>query len=357
MSILIGFICAILGCFLLLVPSVRKQPNRFLAAFLFLTAIELSVWLWGPSFTGANWASGIWDALGKLQMPAFFFFFIASCYSDFRLKWYDALHLIPFALALFFAFVGPRVPALMGNVVSDAFMSGTAAATAVSHIVYYGYLAAIIVILWRFRQRFRLHHSGGRSEVLVWLTQFAAVSLFAHTIVLVRDVMAFTSAREVVLSLQLFSAVLVLVIMTWISLKSLLRPELFRDVDRRLLSLGDEASAQDNDDLARVLAHMEAEKPYLDANLNLERLSHQLAMTARELSEILNGALGTHFFDFVNGYRIEYAKDLLASTPKQSVTKVLYESGFNSKSSFNTAFKKHTGLTPSAFRAQAAAAA
>ncbi|MEP3653869.1 MAG: helix-turn-helix domain-containing protein [Litorimonas sp.] len=325
-------------------PSSRKLPNRFLAIFLILTAIELSVWLWGQSPLITGWVGGIWLALGKLQMPAFFFFFISSCYSDFRLKWYDSLHLIPFCLSLVFNTIEGPSPTL--------FIVGTTASAILAHSMYYAYMTAIIFILWQFRQRFRLHHTGGRSEVLVWLTQFAAVSLFAHTVIVFRDGFARVISPEIFVGLQIFGALLALAITTWIALKSLFQPELFRDVDRRLLRLQAIDSITRDADLTRVLETMKDDELFLDPNLNLAELSNQLALTPRELSELLNGQLGVHFFDFVNNYRIEHAKILLRADPKCSVLQIVYESGFNSKSSFNTAFKKHTGLTPTAFRAQ-----
>lgn len=350
MSILIGFVCVLLGGFLLAVPSPRKQPNQFLAAFLLLTALELSVWLWGTNQTVPIWVGGVWFALGKLQMPAFFFFYISSCYSDFRLKRLDVLHLIPFALALLLGLVTIELPVI--NPIMDAFTANTTESALLSHIVYYGYLAAIIVLLWRFRARFRQHHSGARSEVLVWLIQLTAASLFAHTLVMVRDALHFTSGGDIVLVLQMSGALLALGITTWIALKSLLQPELFRDVDRRLMSLDFVADTRETAELSRVLQFVEKENPYLNPDITLADLAHQVAMTPREVSELLNGALGVHFFDFVNGYRVEYAKILLVEDPKRPIMQILLDSGFNSKSSFNTAFKKHVGLTPSAFRAQ-----
>jgi len=286
-------------------------------------------------------------------MPAFFFFFIASCYSDFRLRRHDILHLIPFALTLIFGLTLSKSAAFAPA--TDVFFSGTAAAAALSHIIYYAYMIAIVVTLWRFRQQFRVHHSGARSELLAWLTQLAAVSLFAHSLVFVRDAVRLTTSSDLVLVLQLIGALLALGITSWIALKSLLQPGLFRDVDRRLLQLAPRQSPIPNSDLKRIVDLVKAEKPYLDPNLNLAELAHQVAMTPREVSELLNGALGTHFFDFVNGYRVEHAKTLLLATPKRSITQVLFESGFNSKSSFNTAFKKYVGQTPSMYRANTAA--
>jgi AraC-like DNA-binding protein len=72
----------------------------------------------------------------------------------------------------------------------------------------------------------------------------------------------------------------------------------------------------------------------------------------RQLSVLINQYLNQHFFDFVNEYIINKAKEILKNPEKKEVTilEILYEVGFNSKSSFNTAFKKHTGLTPTQFR-------
>jgi AraC-like DNA-binding protein len=349
MSILIGFVCLLLGAFLVAVPSRRKVPNRFLAAFLFLTALELSVWLWGRAPSVPDLVLTVWFSLAILQMPIFFFFFLASCYSDFRLKRHDILHLVPAAFVLLGGLI--TLNADPANLLKTLLRPSSTASAALSHVIYYGYMIAIVAILLRFRRRFRLHHAGGRSEVLIWLSQLAAASLFAHTVVMVRDVATFTQWGNTALALQLFGAFVALAVTTWIALISLLQPSLFRDVDRRLLQAKPPSAQWDSGELERVTTLIETNRPYLDPSLSLADLADQLAMTARELSELINRSLGLHFFDFVNGYRVEYAKTLLNDSPKRSVMEILHASGFNSKSSFNTAFKKHTGLTPTAYRA------
>ena len=62
--------------------------------------------------------------------------------------------------------------------------------------------------------------------------------------------------------------------------------------------------------------------------------------------------MGLHFFDFVNECKINYAKDLLLDQNRQDLTvlEILYDAGFNSKSSFNTEFKKRSGVTPTEYR-------
>ena len=101
-----------------------------------------------------------------------------------------------------------------------------------------------------------------------------------------------------------------------------------------------------------VLEYMKNNRPYLDPELTLDQLAKQLSLKSRLLSQVINDELGQNFYDFINRYRIEEASRLLTNPkdPKITVLEVLYEVGFNSKSSFNTLFKKYTGLTPSEFK-------
>jgi len=93
-------------------------------------------------------------------------------------------------------------------------------------------------------------------------------------------------------------------------------------------------------------------KPYLNPNLTIKELSEKTDIPSRLLSQIINERLKQNFFDFINMHRIEEAKRILISNtdPKQTILEVLYECGFNSKSAFNAAFKKYTGLTPTKFK-------
>ena len=97
---------------------------------------------------------------------------------------------------------------------------------------------------------------------------------------------------------------------------------------------------------------MVEEKPYLDYQLTLQKLADQIQIPEKELSLLINHYLNKHFFDFINEYRINDAKTLLKDVTKKEVTvlEIVYQVGFNSKSSFYTAFKKVTGQTPTAYR-------
>lgn len=99
-----------------------------------------------------------------------------------------------------------------------------------------------------------------------------------------------------------------------------------------------------------LLNVMNEEKPYLDQNLNIFTLAKRLNSNSKYLSQIINQEFNKSFVHFVNEYRIEAAKQvLLANNNNYTIEAQSQMVGFKSKSSFNIAFKRHTGLTPSLF--------
>jgi AraC-like DNA-binding protein len=101
----------------------------------------------------------------------------------------------------------------------------------------------------------------------------------------------------------------------------------------------------------RLKTNMLQERLYAESDLSLRRLAEVSRTTENHLSETFSQFLNTNFFSFVNEYRISEAKRLLMSTDA-SITTVAVEVGFNSRSTFNAAFKKETGLTPGEFRSR-----
>lgn len=102
----------------------------------------------------------------------------------------------------------------------------------------------------------------------------------------------------------------------------------------------------------KLLTLIETQKPYLEGDLNLLKLSELIGISTHQLSYLLNNGFNENFFQFVNKYRVQHAKELLISDSynKLSVLGIAFDSGFNSKTAFNTFFKKTVGVTPSEFR-------
>lgn len=101
-----------------------------------------------------------------------------------------------------------------------------------------------------------------------------------------------------------------------------------------------------------IMRLMEKDKFYTEPELTLQMLSDRLKVPTYQVSLAINEALKKNFYDLVNGHRVEEAKRLLTDPKNQNYTilSVGFEAGFNSKTTFNTVFKKFTGVTPTAYR-------
>ncbi|MBT1685476.1 helix-turn-helix domain-containing protein [Dawidia soli] len=104
--------------------------------------------------------------------------------------------------------------------------------------------------------------------------------------------------------------------------------------------------------ITRVRTYMQERKPYLDADLTLSTLSKHIGMSRSQLSQVINDGTGDNFYDFVNQYRVEEVKRLMADPDVQnlSLLGLALEAGFKSKSTFNLIFKRFTGQTPTEYR-------
>ncbi|MEP0263695.1 helix-turn-helix domain-containing protein [Dokdonia sp.] len=113
-----------------------------------------------------------------------------------------------------------------------------------------------------------------------------------------------------------------------------------------------EKSTSQNEHIVTIKTILIQEKRYLDSNLSLETLADELQLSKSYLSRIINHELGTSFSEYINSLRVEEAKTHLRNPEfsRYTVVAIGLEAGFNSKTTFNNAFKKFTGLTPSQFR-------
>ena len=109
--------------------------------------------------------------------------------------------------------------------------------------------------------------------------------------------------------------------------------------------LFDEATLrQYQQQLERLMAD---EQPHLDPSLTIRSLAEILGIPSNHLSQLLSEGFGKNFSEFVNSYRVETFKAKAADPAQQHLTilALAYDSGFNSKTVFNTFFKKMTGKT------------
>lgn len=95
---------------------------------------------------------------------------------------------------------------------------------------------------------------------------------------------------------------------------------------------------------------MENEKVYLNNVIRLSDLSEMMTINKHHLSQIINQHYGLSFYDFINQFRVNEAKDIIIKHPEYTLHQVAFDSGFNNKTSFVNAFKKFEKVPPSKFR-------
>ncbi len=141
----------------------------------------------------------------------------------------------------------------------------------------------------------------------------------------------------------------------WMAMKVFLRPEIVLvEKSRKKDKVGKTPSKHILKHADWLNQKMKSEKYYLNPDLTLQTLASELGLHANTISETINSGLNKSFPDFVNEYRIKAAIEKLNSSEYSNITVlgIAYDSGFNSKTTFNRAFKKTTGKTPIAYKEQ-----
>ncbi|WP_240770667.1 AraC family transcriptional regulator [Neptunomonas sp. XY-337] len=103
--------------------------------------------------------------------------------------------------------------------------------------------------------------------------------------------------------------------------------------------------------IREIRQQVEQRQLYLEPQLTLTELADLLCLPPHYVSQAINEQTGNNFFDFINSYRTQAAQALLLDKEAAlTVIEVAMAAGFNSKSAFYTAFKKHAGVTPSQYK-------
>ncbi len=354
--------------FLLTVPSNNKLSNRLLAALIFVTATTISVFFYGYFIQIPLALDKLRDDIGMLVGPLLYLYVISSIYQNFRLRPIHLWHLLPLALSIILFL--PNFY-LVDHTYKLEFLNNYYDYTEARIMLVIGYLQALFYIgliywtLGRGKKVLLENYSDSRLLLYRWLYQLNNINLLLFSFSLFKQLYrhmgpddgdTFNLVRVIMVLLLLF-------FFLYIIRKALYYPQLFRGIDAELRSVSELVTEQaqhavasvdkeDQEKIEGLRAFMESEKPYLDSSLTLQKLARQCSLASNELSILINHKVGQHFFDFVNEYRISEAQKLLRDPAKKQLTvlEILYEVGFNSKSSFNTAFKKYTGMTPTAYR-------
>lgn len=313
--------------------------------------------------------------------PLLYFYVLARTRPDFKWRPAHALHLLAFLAHFCFLFFRYHIKSIeeKRSLLEAKLVFTNAeilALTVLSNLHYLLYMGLVLYLLVNYQRAIKQYFSSIHQKNLNWL-------LIISCGILVGGLMRFSSNLLWLqiphtpllqyVDLKLLAVAAVLLFACVVVYKSLQQPEILRIpadfllqgtekiIDSPSLIAAQPAPKYKNtllpdnkrqQYLARLNDLMRTEKPYLHAELTLAELSAMLAVAPHHLSQIINSEFGKNFYDFINGYRLQEALRMLRDPlcSDKYITQIMYDAGFNSKSVFNTVFKKEFGMTPSALR-------
>lgn len=359
----LGFIIFLLflffAGFLLTVKTKKKIGNALLASFLIVVAIDISVFFYTIFGQFDINLEMLRVKLSNLKDPLLFLYILSVIYADFRLKKIHALHGLHWLVSLLIL-----IPSFFLASYADKEVFVTNYDTTfegsflniLGILMSLGYFIAMVYYVFRYRKLLKENYTDEDSfKNYKWLKQFIVLITIGQILTLIKGYIRDAGfSEDLTATFRIIVLLFGVFFIFWLFLKALHSPKLFRGVQVGLATSKEiENKVNPTEDRIEDLKkYMTDEEPFLNPSLTIRNLADQMQMPMRDLSVLINQKLDKHFFDFVNQYRIEKAKKLLSNTSKQKLTvlEILYEVGFNSKSSFNTAFKKHTGKTPTQYR-------
>jgi len=358
--IVLFFQLIVLVPFLLFQKTGKGLPNRLLGIFLLAKALcitnFLSFRLYDHTFTHFPHAFYFGSSFTILWGPMLYLYIRSLTQKDLQFRYRDILHVMPFLvhfLILSFTYHIHNADAkreILRN--GGLFSSGVwYYFYTFLHVYILGYTIAALVRIRNYHKAIKNSYSSVRSIHLSWMYFILVGFLLKWSCDVCFHIAGnsgtFASGALLTSRASLF---LFITIMIYKGLKHpcLLLGDTY-DSQLRKQSL---SAVSKETYLQKLLGFMEREKPYLDPDLTLEQLAKRVSIPSRSLTTVLNEYLNRNFYDFINSYRVKESTGiLLEKSPRyKTVLEVLYEVGFNNKSSFNIAFKKHNGMTPTEYR-------
>lgn len=332
-----------------------RRANRILAAFIFsICLIILNSFLMNSdTFYLASTVFKFLPLSYLLSGPLLLFYIRALIFEDFKFTLIHMAHLIPFALNVVLYiphYLGPVEAKL--NPLNTEYYSGLFLILLILRLLHLiVYLRISLNLVFRYKTTVDDLIASGEHEKTKWIRNviyaygvfiglLAVLALFKlFEIHGFHNIARYMSAGDTLLIL-------------FVSYKGLISPDVFKISVKKPRP---HASSLDEEEiqlfLGRIKSCMETGKPFLNSLFGIQDLSKLVSIPYWHISRIINEQLNQNFFEFINRYRVEEAKQRIMD-PHESgnMLEIAYDVGFNSRSVFNSAFKRFTGQTPSQFK-------
>lgn len=352
-----GFSMALFAAVVNATKRNQSVADKLLSAWLFLFAFDFGNLGLSSVLTDKN----IIPSTFLLFNPAFYLYAKSLTKSDFKLKWLQLIHLLPYLLIELiknFYKLELDVDAFFKND-SALWFRLAFAIIFISSLIYYNLISILLV----HKHRINLKNNFstiGKNQRITWLlfilvayiVYVFTISIWGFTGFIVGDFLAATT----------YNFIASLVLIFTLGFYGINQEEIYiKYIGKKAKEIQPHKEAYKQSNLTvkrkqqikeRLTFYFSNEKPYLNPDLSMFMLSEILEIPKHHITEVLNTEIGKNFFRYVNEFRVQEVKMKLLD-PKNSdysIEAIGYECGFNSKSSFFSVFKLITGLTPLQFQ-------
>ncbi|MDT0605504.1 helix-turn-helix domain-containing protein [Croceitalea rosinachiae] len=337
---IIGFQSLLFFVVMVIGASRNRWSDLFLGGFFLLLGAQMIVLISEGIMECSSCFDGFLCVFGFGYGPVIYLFVQSLIYRDYRPQKKQLLHIAPVLLLSLGGFLGLNLCPRIGSLLY------------VSILIY---LVLTIKSVVRYHKMVHATQSTDSSVNLKWIQWmmiFFVITLlfdlfqhFYNSIDLIGDI------TPVEISL--------LILVNGMFYLGIRQPLLFKGIGPSDVQFAEEhlnvnhSSSEDIPvKLEEVNQFLLDSKVYQKSDLSLSALAREQDISPRQLSQLINRYAGKSFMDYINTFRIDYAKQRLQNPldPGETIQEVMYGSGFNSKSSFNTIFKAKTGQTPSQYK-------
>jgi AraC-like DNA-binding protein len=354
--------CLMLAALFLLQRPPKSISHYLLAVFLLLNALTAldTLIFWGDEvrYRAFDISPNIFFLFASaffLQGPVLLWCVRSLTHKDFSFRPFDALHLIPaVAVPVYMYFVYYRYPlGVKRDLILNFQILGADHAyftmfLSVQKVFLIVYGVMCLLQLVGYSIMLKNNFSNERTD-LAWLRLLTGGFLFVWTwIFAVHLVGLHNPSGDVSDIMGISGNYLILVLVSTLVFYSFMHPEI-----RENFGAEGEQSRQINPEyIERIRSVMESGKLFLNPRLTMDEFAEHVQLAPRMVSSVINRCLNQNFQEFVNRYRVEEAKRILAEAENRllPIHDVAIMAGFNSKATFNRFFNKFSGLTPSQYR-------
>ncbi|MBN2363825.1 helix-turn-helix transcriptional regulator [candidate division WOR-3 bacterium] len=357
-----GFELFILVTVLFFYNTKNKQNRDLLASFFLVKALLMTRWFVFRfkilSYDYHLYLLIVTSSLYFLLAPTLYLYVKSMCFKKYVLKAKDWLNFAPFAIvALYLSFAylfyvsgvsskNQLIYKTFDVYLWNVFWTGNFIQIAI-------YVVLIFKIVRNYQSGILDKYSSLEKISLSWMYSLLLLISLHWIFIVSRSLFSIFNivSNDLLKIVDLFSISIYLFYVTVLFFKSLLRFKDFEGIDQA--KNGNRLDQEEMDILElEVKRFIKEKKPFLKPALTIEDFSQMLSVQPWKLSTVINVRFKTNFYGLINKHRIEEAKKMLKDPQMEykTVLQILYEVGFNSKSTFNDVFKKLTGMTPVQFK-------